>query len=44
MTPLKSNFNKGDYGSTKNPRPDKNGPRITGGLTLQDLTMTDKIV
>ena len=36
-------FAKCIVGSTENARPDKNGPRITRGLTLQDLTLTDQI-
>ena len=30
-------------GSTENARPNRNGPRITRGLTLQHLKMTDQI-
>ena len=29
-------------GSTENARPDKDRPRKTGDLTLQDLTITDQ--
>jgi len=29
--------------STENARPDKNGPRKTRGLTLQDLAITDQM-